>query len=348
MTTIATTRQQVQEYYGRVLSGSRDLKTSACCPLEDVAGEATEILRLIEPEILERFYGCGAPIPPAVAGRTVLDLGCGTGRDAFLCSKMVGETGRVIGIDMTAEQLAVGRRHLKAQMLRFGFSTPNVDLREGYMEDLAAAGIDDASVDIVISNCVINLSPDKMRVFSEILRVLKPGGELFFADVFADRRIPEPLRTDPELHGECLAGAMYTEDFRRMLAHLGVPDLRVLSDRPISVDNPELEARIGMVGFRSTTVRAFKLASLEDRCEDWGQIARYLGTIPGAPHAFRLDDHHKFATGKPTPVCGNTAAMLSETRFGEHFLVEGHRGVHYGLFDCGSSTNEEGPNASCC
>jgi len=348
VTTIATTRRQIQQYYGRVLSSSRDLKTSACCPLDDGVGEVGEILRLIEPEILERFYGCGSPIPPGIKGRTVLDLGCGTGRDVFLCSKLVGESGRVVGIDMTAEQLAVGRRHLKAQMLRFGYSTPNVDLREGYMEDLAAAGIDDESVDVVISNCVVNLSPDKMRVFSEILRVLRPGGELLFADVFADRRIPEPLRSDPELHGECLAGAMYTEDFRRMLARLGVPDARILSDRPISIDNSELEAKIGNLGFRSRTVRAFKLASLEDRCEDYGQIARYLGPLPGAPHAFRLDDHHDFATGKPTPVCGNTASMLSETRFGDHFLVEGDRGVHYGLFECVPPASEVGPGAGCC
>jgi SAM-dependent methyltransferase len=331
-----TAHDAVQEYYGRVLSKSSDLKTSACCSVDAMLPVIRSIVDQIEPEILERFYGCGFPIPPALEGCTVLDLGCGTGRDAFICSRLVGEQGLVIGVDITDEQLEVGRRHLTAQTERFGYRQPNVALLKGYMEDLGAIGITDESVDVVISNCVINLSPDKERVFSEIQRVLRPGGELIFSDIFADRRVPRHLRDDPELLGECLAGAMYVEDFRRTLGRLGVRDHRVVSNRPVTIDNHGLEARIGMVGFSSVTVRAFKLASLEDRCEDYGQIVRYLGTIDDHPHAFTLDDHHVFPTDKPIPVCGNTASMLSETRFADHFVVEGDRGVHYGLFDCDS------------
>lgn len=135
----------------------------------------------------------------------------------FVISRLVGENGRVIGVDMTPEQLDVTRRHVESQMARFEYSKPNVEFLEGYIEDLGALGIEDGTVDVVISICVINLSPDKEKVFSEIRRVLKKGGELLFSDVFADRRIPEDIRKDPVMHGECLGGAMYVEDFRRMM-----------------------------------------------------------------------------------------------------------------------------------
>src|SRR5262249_8188378 len=158
---------------------------------------------------------------PALDDCTVVDLGCGTGRDCFVLSRLVGERGRVIGVDMTPEQLAVARRHRDWHAERYGHAASNVDLREGYIEDLAALGIADASVAVVVSTCVVNLSPDKPRVFREIFRVLKPGGELYFSDVFADRRIPSALLEDPVLLGECLAGALYPEDFRRLLLAVG-------------------------------------------------------------------------------------------------------------------------------
>jgi ubiquinone/menaquinone biosynthesis C-methylase UbiE len=265
----------------------------------------------------------------------VLDLGCGTGRDVYLASKLVGPAGLVIGVDMTDEQLAVARKHIDSQTKRFGFGKPNVDFRQGYIEDLAGCGIADNSVDLVISNCVINLSPDKERVFSEIFRVLKPGGELYFSDVFVDRRLPEHLINDQTLYGECLSGALYIEDFRRLLRSLGCMDYRVVSKRSISVNNPEIAAKIGQASFSSHTIRAFKLDCLEDICEDFGQVAYYKGTMTEHPYAFDLDDHHTFHTGKPMLVCGNSAAMVQETRFGKHFTVTGDRSVHFGAFPCG-------------
>ncbi|MEX0647509.1 MAG: methyltransferase domain-containing protein [Balneolaceae bacterium] len=351
MITNSNTLDEVKEYYGRVLRTNGDLKTSACCTSESLPVWQKEILKQIDDEIISRFYGCGSPVPPGLEGKTVLDLGCGTGRDVFLASKLVGPQGGVIGIDMTDEQLDVARKHTRRQMERFGFDTPNVTFRTGYIEDLAAAGIEDNSIDVVISNCVINLSPDKRQVFSEIFRVLKPGGELYFSDVFASRRIPEHLRYDPVLYGECLSGSLYIEDFRRLLQETGCPDYRIVSRSAISLDNPEIEKKAGMIDFKSLTVRAFKLNSLEDLCEDYGQIAVYRGTIKHAPHRFILDDHHTFLTGKPVPVCGNTAAMIEKTRFGEHFRITGDRSVHYGPFDCGEqvvSAGSEASGASCC
>ncbi|MDP2645767.1 MAG: methyltransferase domain-containing protein [Desulfobacterales bacterium] len=353
MSSLSTVQEKVQEYYGKILATKRDLKTSVCCSIESMPPHHREILSRLDDEILEKFYGCGSPIPPAIEGCTVLDLGCGTGRDVYLAACLVGSGGFVIGIDMTDEQLAVARRHLDSQMKRFRFDRPNVDFRKGYIEDLAACDIQDDSVDLVISNCVINLSPDKERVFAEIFRVLKPGGELYFSDIFTGRRMPEALRQDPVLYGECLSGALYIEDFRRLLARLGCSDYRVISKRPVVIDHPEVEAKVGMIDFYSMTVRAFKLANLEDICEDYGQTAIYRGTIPELPHRFPLDDHHLFMAGKPRLVCGNTAAMVGETRFARHFKVIGDRTSHFGPFDCApaaakNARGDPGSGNSCC
>ncbi len=350
MQVTTATLDAVREYYGKVLQNRKDLKTNACCTLDAQPRYIRQVLAEIDDEILDRFYGCGSPIPLALEGCTVLDLGCGSGRDAYLAARLVGPDGYVLGVDMTEEQLDVAQRHRDPQMARFGYDRPNVDFRHGYIENLQALGLTDDSVDVVISNCVINLSPDKRAVFSEIFRVLKPGGELYFSDVFADRRVPAHLTGHPVLYGECLGGALYVEDFRRLLRELGCLDYRVVSSRRIAIDDPDIEARVGNINFYSMTIRAFKLPeSLEDICEDYGQVAIYDGTIPEAPHTFVLDDHHVFETARAAPVCGNTAAMVSETRYGKHFRLIGDRSVHYGAFDCAPAVGkEEASPGGCC
>ena len=332
---MSDTHAQVQDYYGTQLQTSQDLLTNACCT-DDIPLAHRRILAQLESEVLEKYYGCGVCIPDAIEDITVLDVGSGSGRDAYLLSKLVGENGHVIGVDMTEEQLDVARRHIDAHTVTFGYSKPNVEFRHGYIEDLKSANIADNSVDLVVSNCVLNLSTDKEATYREIFRVLKPGGELFIADVFADRRVPETLRQDPILYGECLSGAMYTEDFRRLLLRLGINDYRLLSSRRLTINNAEIEEKVGNIGFYSLTVRAFKL-DIEDKCEDHGQVATYLGTIADQPHQFVLDDHHTFETGRPMLVCGNTAAMVADTRYGQHFRVLGDTSQHFGLFDRGTA-----------
>ncbi len=342
--------ESVKEYYGKILSSGRDLKTTACCSAEALPLAIRSIADQIHPEVKERFYGCGAPFPALLEGKTVLDLGCGSGRDTYLLSKLVGPSGKVIGIDMTDEQLEVARRHQGYHSNIFGFAQSNVHFVKGYLEDLQSAGVESESIDLIVSNCVVNLSPDKRRVFKEAFRVLKPGGELYFSDVFASRRVSEALTGDPVLLGECLAGALYIEDFRRHLLAVGVADYRVVSRSPIQLTNRFVYEKIGMIDFASLTIRAFKLPQLEDKCEDYGQVAYYLGTIPDYPHSFILDDHHLFRTHMPMLVCSNTAFMLSETRYAAHFKIVGDLSTHYGLLNCAPSLESSKPDSSgaCC
>ena len=337
----------VQEYYGNILATKDDLKTSACCPIDTLAEYLKPLVARVHNEVQEKFYGCGSPIPYDITGCTVLDLGCGSGRDVYTLSQLVGKDGHVIGVDMTENQLAVAKKHLDYHMDSFGFTTPNVTLHHGFIEDLQASGIADQSVDIVVSNCVINLSSNKEAVFREIFRILKPGGELYFSDIVTNRRIPDHLTTDPVLVGECLGGALYTEDLRRTLASAGFIDHRTVNKSAVALHNPEVEQKAGMIDFYSVNIRTFK-CEFEDVCEDYGHVACYQGTISHTPHQFVLDNHHLFKTGKPVRVCGNTAKMLSETRYRRHFKVTGDFSTHYGIFDCAAEPATIFNSGACC
>ena len=185
---------------------------------------------------------------------------------------------------------------------------------------------------------MINLSPDKAAVLEEAYRVLKPGGELYFSDVYSDRRVPEELVKDPVLYGECLSGALYWNDFLNLAKTSGFLDPRLVEDRPLAINNPQIEELIGHINFYSATYRLFKLVGLEPFCEDYGQAVIYKGSIEHHPEVFTLDKHHRIEKGRMFPVCGNTWKMLNETRFKEHFEFYGNMNSHYGIFtDCGTS-----------
>jgi SAM-dependent methyltransferase len=266
----------------------------------------------------------------------VLDLGCGSGRDVFLLAQLVGASGAVVGVDMTPEQLEVARRHQGFHAEQFGFD--NVRVLEGRIEQLEALDLEPASFDVIVSNCVLNLSTDKPAVLRGVQRLLKPGGEFYFSDVYADRRLPEPLRRHPVLYGECLGGALYWNDFLRLARAAGFADPRLVSDRPLEVTDSELAALLGEARFFSATYRLFQIPELEDACEDHGQAVIYRGTIPGSPSRFDFDKHHSLEAGRVFPVCGNTYRMLQCSRLAPHFTFIGDFDRHFGLFEgCGSA-----------
>ncbi len=339
----------VKEYYGEVLKSNKDLKTTACCSISKVPSYIKDIFSLIDDEVHAKFYGCGSPIPQVLEGMTVLDLGCGSGRDCFVFSKLVGENGKVIGVDMTEAQLEVAKKYQDSIAGKFSHKESNINFKHGYIEDLKALKIPDNSIDIITSNCVINLSPNKEAVFSEIFRVLKPGGQLYFSDVFSSRRVPKEYLTDSVLLGECLSGALYIEDFRRLLSKFGCLDYRIVESSPIDLLDEYVIGKLGQITFRSLTVSAFKLSNLEDKCEDYGQVAKYLGTVQESPLKFVLDANHIFEAHKPMLVCGNTASMLLESRLSKHFEVDSNRSKHFGIFNSAViDVNYESETSSCC
>ncbi|MDP1932045.1 MAG: methyltransferase domain-containing protein [Gammaproteobacteria bacterium] len=342
----------VKDYYGRQLQSSADLKTSACCDITTVPEWLKPLLGRIHPEVLSRYYGCGLIAPAKLEGCRILDLGCGSGRDVYALAQLVGPRGEVVGLDMTDEQLAVARRHQAWHAEQFGHD--NVRFVHGYMELLDELDLEPGSFDVIVSNCVLNLSPDKDAVLRGVHRLLKEGGELYFSDVYADRRVPEAVRQDPVLYGECLGGALYWNDFLGIARKAGFNDPRLVEDRPLTITDNELAARTGSIGFYSATYRLFRLDALENDCEDYGQAVIYRGSIPNHPQRFVLDKHHDIETGRIFPVCGNTWRMLHDTRFADHFDFIGDFSRHYGLFEgCGGGLpfDQDSPGsgaAPCC
>ena len=168
----------VKDYYGKVLRSSEDLQTSACCDGGDVPPHLEALLDNVHEEVRAKYYGCGIVVPAALAGARVLDLGSGSGRDVYLIAQLVGSDGEVVGVDMTDEQLATANSHIDWHMRRFDHGRPNVRFLKGYIEKLGALGLPQASFDVIVSNCVINLSVDKLAVLRGAFDLLKPGGEL--------------------------------------------------------------------------------------------------------------------------------------------------------------------------
>lgn len=328
----------VKDYYGKVLKTSADLKTSACCTADSMPPRLRALASNLHDEVLAKYYGCGLVAPAELKGRRVLDLGSGSGRDAYMLAQLVGPDGDVVGVDMTDEQLDTARRHLDWHMEKFGFGRTNVRFLHGYIEKLDELGLEPGSFDVIISNCVINLSVDKPSVLSGAYELLKPGGELYFSDVYADRRLPAHLVRDPEIYGECLGGALYWNDFLNIAKRAGFLDPRLVTSRPIEISNPGLQAKLGAAQFYSATYRLFKIDDLEPACEDYGQAVVYRGTLSEEPDVFVLDNHHSIEKGRVFPVCGNTWQMLAQSRFAPHFDFIGDFSTHYGIFPgCGTS-----------
>lgn len=328
--------ENARDYYGKVLGGTVDLRTDACATTEAPSPAIRAALSNVHEEVRSRYYGCGLVVPPALEGARILDLGSGAGQDCYVLAQLAGPTGSVVGVDATPEQLEVARRHQDWHRAQFGFPNATVNFLDGDIAALDDLGLAPDSFDVIVSNCVINLVADKAAVFAAAHRLLKPGGELYFSDVYADRRVPAHLRRDPVLHGECLAGALYWGDFLSLAKAAGFDDPRLVSDRPLAVVDPAIAEKVAPTRFYSATYRLFKLAGLEPACEDYGQAVRYRGTIPDAPHSFVLDKHHDIETGRLFPVCGNTWRMLRESRLASHFEFLGDMSRHFGIFKgCG-------------
>ncbi len=324
--------KSVKNYYGKVLKTNRDLKTSACSLDLKASKKLKNLINSIHPEVNEKFYGCGLIIPEAIEGTHILDLGSGSGRDSFILASLAGKTGRVVGVDMTIEQIEVAQRHKKYHEDLFGLEDKNLTFIHGKIENVLNASLKPNSFDLIVSNCVINLVPNKKNVLQDAFKLLKVGGEFYFSDIYSDRRIPEHLTSNELLYGECLSGALYWNDFSNLAKGAGFKDPRVVSIKPITITNKEVKKLIDPIKFYSITYRLFKIKDLEPDGEDYGQAVCYKGNLDESPHSISLDQGHTFPTGKFKEVCGNTYLMLNQSRMRKYFEFAGSWDTHHGAF----------------
>ena len=274
-----------------------------CCPVKYDAADVGHIPK----EVLERFYGCGSPITMAdpKPGEVVVDLGSGAGIDCFIAAKRVGREGRVMGIDMTEAMLEVATRCKQQVAASLGYDV--VEFRKGYLEQIP---VEDHSADIITSNCVINLSPDKRTVFKEMWRILKDHGRMCVADIVSEQPVPAHLKVNPQLWGECTVGALTEEEFLAYAEQAGFYGLQMLKKT--------FYKTIEGFQFYSVTVRGYKFEK-KAGCQFIGQRAIYHGPFKAA-----LDEEgHLFPRDEEIEVCTDTAAKLSKPPYAGLFTVTG-------------------------
>lgn len=317
----------------RYAKGAQAVVPELCCPVDYDAS----LLKVLPQEIIDRDYGCGDPSKFVAPGDVVLDLGSGGGKICFMASQITGARGRVIGVDATDDMLALSRENLKVVGDRIGWH--NVEFRHGWIQDLALdrdklaswlashpvtdlAGIEalesekarlraeepmiaDASVDLVLSNCVLNLvgSNEKQALFSEIARVLKNGGRAAISDIVSDEDVPEAMQNDPDLWSGCISGAMREDRFLQAFADVGLYGVEVAAYQS------EPWAVVEGIEFRSMTVVAYK--GKEGPCFEHNEAVIYTGPWSEV----RDDDGHVLRRGERTAVCRKTFDLYNRAPY---------------------------------
>jgi len=311
----------VKEYYGKTIQNTENLQTNVCTVRTDnpTPKHIKEALKNVHDDIHARYYGCGLIAPEALENTSILDLGCGTGLDCFVLSQLVGENGQVVGVDMTDEQLDVARRYTQPHMEKFGYKKSNVEFKQGYLEKLEDADLEDEEFDILVSNCVINLTADKRAVLREAFRVMKDGGEMYFSDVYAERELSEEVRKHKVLWGECISGALFWKTLYALAKEIGFSRPRIVASGLLAVDEKFKEV-LGDAEFTSTTFRLFKLPVKLPTCGP--QMATYNGGILGHEEEFILDIENKFRKEVTKGVDSETADVLATSRFAKYFTFE--------------------------
>ena len=294
-----TITQAVSDRYAKAVTTGEEM----CCP----TGYNHDDLRTFIPEpVLKVSYGCGTPVglTTVQSGETVLDIGSGGGIDCFEASRRVGPTGSVIGIDMTDEMLSMARTHAPAVAANLGYHQSNVDFRKGFAD---AMPVDANTIDLIVSNCVINLAPDKSKVFSEMYRVLKPGGRFTVSDIVADQSVPNYLIHDKEKWGDCLSGALPLAHYWGGLRDAGFRGIHQVTFIPWRV--------IDGIHFLSVTMTGYKLPA--ESTNGHPCFATFKG-----PFSRVVDElGHSFARGVPQSVDSSTATLLRSLPYHDLFLL---------------------------
>ena len=321
----------------RYAAGAKERTDKLCCPVN----YDSDYLKVIPQEVVERDYGCGDPSKYLREGEVVVDLGSGTGKICFIAAQTVGPRGKVIGVDMTDEMLEVARRNAPIVAERVGYA--NVEFRKGRIQDLALdvelldrelkrKPITDAasflaadelaeelrvkhpliatdSVDVVVSNCVLNLVEPKSKrtVFDEIFRVSKKGGRAVIADIVSDEEVPDEMQNDPELWSGCISGALTEDSFLTAFENAGFYGIQILKR------DVEPWRTVRGIEFRSITVQAFK--GKQGECFERNQAVIYRGPFKEVLD----DDKHRMERGKRYAVCDKTYNLYKKTPYRDSF-----------------------------
>ncbi len=305
-------RAKVREFYG---NAAEKPQAELCCPTRYDNGAIAHIPQ----DVLDRFYGCGSPMTSAgiKEGEVVVDLGSGAGIDVFIAAKFVGPAGKAIGVDMTDRMLYVARENQPRVAAALGYDV--VEFREGFLEQIP---VESKSVDLVTSNCVVNLSPDKPRVFAEMWRVLKDHGRILISDIVSEKAVPPHLKVNPQLWGECLVGALTQEEFIAALERAGFYGIEILKK--------SYWKDVEGYPFFSVTVRGWKFEK-KSGCVFKGHRAVYLGPAK----AFVDEEGHQFPRNEPYEVCTDTVAKLSNPPYQGMFAILEPGGERSGYACCG-------------
>lgn len=291
--------QKVSDRYAKAASTGEQM----CCP---TSYDMANLKSFIPEEVLKISYGCGTPagLKTVSAGETVLDIGSGGGIDCFEAARLVGPSGHVIGIDMTDTMLEIARRNAPLVAANLGYASSNVEFRKGLAD---AMPVNDNQIDLIISNCVINLAPDKRKVFREMFRVAKPGGRFTISDIVSDQTVPQYLVHDVNKWGDCLSGALTLSEYLTGMAEAGFLGIHLIKSSPWRI--------IDGIHFFSITLTGYKLP-----LQTSAPIVRYA-TLRG-PFSRAVDERGTaYQRGIPQPIGSETAELLTLPPLASHFVL---------------------------
>lgn len=294
--------QSVSQRYAKAVTNGEQM----CCP---TGYNHEDLGRFIPEAVLKVSYGCGTPVGLSTVqpGEVVLDIGSGGGIDCFEASRKVGASGNVIGIDMTDEMLALARIHAPTVAKNLGYPASNVDFRKGLAD---AMPVEDNQVDLIISNCVINLAPDKKKVFREMFRVLQPGGRFTISDIVSDQPIPQYMIHDSAKWGDCLSGALTIQDYWSGLREAGFRGLHQVTVIPWRVIDGIHFVSVTLTGYKTAVASSSPSPAFATLTGPFSQVEDELGTT--------------FHRGTPQQVDEQTVNLLALPPYKEHFVITDH------------------------
>lgn len=291
--------RSVNQRYAKAVTNGEQL----CCP---TGYNHEDLGQFIPDPVLKVSYGCGTPVGLSTVqcGEVVLDIGSGGGIDCFEASRKVGAQGRVIGIDMTDEMLALARTHAPTVAKNLGYPETNVDFRKGFAD---AMPVGDDEVDLIISNCVINLAPEKGKVFQEMFRVLRSGGRFTISDIVADQPIPNYLIYDRAKWGDCLSGALTIKDYWGGLREAGFKGLHQVTSIPWRVIDGIHFISVTLTGYKPASPSTTSSPAFATLTGPFSQVVDELGTT--------------FHRGKPQQINEGTASLLALSPYKDRFII---------------------------